>query len=339
MGFGDAIMASALARGLHEHGMKAAFGVCGKSGPRLKWTGYCEEVFTGNPNIAYRGQETQANIIWLPHYKDHTSLRRRVLGYGDEIIGTGLARGMKDRGKLAAFGNGQKILWGPWCEEMFANNPNIARPGSEQCSKLEWIPHYKGARMYNKLKEGKWVWNYDFKVTPGEFFFDEIERRSIEYARQSMDGFVVIEPNVPWQKTVAPNKDWGEEKYQKLTQMLLREGIQVVQFIHKNSRRRLRGVTSLELHKFREAIALLSLAKLYIGPEGGMHHAAAALNLKAVVIMGGFIPPAVVGYVSHINLTGGAEACGNIHRCSHCEKAMQRITVAEVHDAAMGQLQ
>lgn len=262
------------------------------------------------------------------------------MGYGDEIISTGLARGLKQRGKLAAFGDGQRIIWGPWCEEMFANNPNIARPGAERRGGLEWIAHYKGARMYNRQSADKarWLWNYDFKVRPGEFFFDEVERRGIEYWRQSMNGFIVVEPNVPWQKSVAPNKDWGEEKYQHLARLLSRDGIQVVQFIHKNSRRRLRGVAHIEFKKFREAIAALSIARLYVGPEGGMHHAAAAVGTQAVVLMGGFIPPSVVGYDAHANLTGGAEACGSINPCSHCRSAMERISVDEVHKAAMERL-
>jgi len=261
------------------------------------------------------------------------------MGYGDEIIATGLAKGMKERGKLAAFGDGLKILWGPWCEEMFANNPNIARPGSEPCNRLQWIEHYKGHRLYNKQGAGKWLWNYDFKPTPGEFFWSPAERSLINYSRSTLGDFIVIEPNVPWQKTIWPNKDWGEERYRHLTHIFQVHGIQVVQFMHRNSRRRLRGVTSLEFHNFRDAVATLSLAKLYIGPEGGMHHAAAAVGIPAVVIMGGFIPPHVVGYDTHINLTGGAEACGSLTECAHCKRAMERISVDEVYKAAMGKLQ
>src|SRR5215831_10094505 len=106
------------------------------------------------------------------------------MGFGDEIIGTSLAKGMRARGKLAAFGDGQRILWGPWCEEIFANNPNIARPGSAD-KNLEWIAHYKGARLYNKQSADrrKWLWNYDFKVSPGEFFFSDAEQSLINYSR------------------------------------------------------------------------------------------------------------------------------------------------------------
>lgn len=257
------------------------------------------------------------------------------MGYGDEIMGSGLARGAAARGKRIAFGDGRKILWGPWAPEIYHGNPNVAGPGQERLPNLEWIDHYKGNRKYNKHVNGKWVWNYAFKAVPGEFFFDEIERG---IADSFTPGFVVIEPNVPWQKAVAPNKDWGESKFQELARRLLLQGCHLVQFKHKNSRRLIAGADIIELHKFRHAIAVMSRAALYIGPEGGMHHAAAAVGIKAVVLFGGFIPPQVTGYSTHINLTGGAEACGNIGPCRHCQQAMANISVDQVKEAAIGQL-
>jgi len=262
------------------------------------------------------------------------------MGYGDEIIATGLARAVKGTEKRAAFGDGRKILWGPWCEPMFRNNPNIAPPGSEKDRDLEWIKHYKGSRLYNKQSDdkAKWVWNYNFKVVPGEFYWSDSERRAIDSLGRTTRDFVVIEPNLPWQKGCAPNKDWGEEKYVELSRRLQAEGIRVVQFTHDNTRRRLPGAMTMQFATFREAIAALSLASLYVGPEGGMHHAAAAVGIRAVVLMGGFIPPEVVGYEDHINFTDGAKACGSIYACRHCREVMDGIPVDRVFEAAKAQL-
>jgi hypothetical protein len=257
------------------------------------------------------------------------------MGYGDEIIGSGLARGAHARGKQIAFGDGRKILWSQFAPEMYLHNPNVAAPGTEGKTNLEWVAHYKGARKYNRLVNGKWVWNYDFKAAPGEFFFDEIERG---IAANFTPGFLVIEPNVPWQKMVAPNKDWGESKYSELARRLLLQGYRLVQFKHKNSRRLIDGADIIELPKFRHVIAVLSRAALYVGPEGGMHHAAAAVGVKAVVLFGGFIPPQVTGYDLHTNLTGGAEACGHVEPCKHCQRAMANISVDQVKDAIIGQV-
>jgi len=255
------------------------------------------------------------------------------MGFGDEIIGSGLARGAAEKGKRVAFGDGQKIHWSSWCPEIYYNNPNVAPPGSERDLNLIWVDHYKGRRKYNKLVDGKWVWNYDFKPVPGQFFFDQQE---INLASAYKPGFVVIEPNVPWQKEVAPNKDWGEEKYQEVARRLIAEGVKVVQFKHKNSRRIIRGAQVYEIPKFRYVISVLSRAALYIGPEGGMHHAAAAVGIPAVVLFGGFIPPAVTGYDAHINLTGEEDACGNIKPCAHCKRAMDSIPTELVFKAATG---
>lgn len=247
-------------------------------------------------------------------------------------MATGLARGMADRGRLAAFGDGSRIIWGPWSEEMFRYNHNVAKPEQQRSENLVWIAHHKGNRMYNRQRNGKWVWNYDFRVTPGQFFFSDTEKGLANSFPK--DRYTVVEPNVPWHKKVAGNKDWGEENYERVSQKLQRLGHRVVQFVHKSTKRKLAGATYLEFQNFRDAIAVLSRAALYIGPEGGMHHASAAVGVNAVVLMGGFIPPAVVGYDSHVNLTGGAEACGNIEPCVHCRKAMSKITVDEVIESA-----
>ena len=242
-------------------------------------------------------------------------------------MATGMAKGLN--GKRAAFGDGKRIIWGPWSAEIFKNNPHVARPGQEHHDDLEWIDYYKGHRGYNHLNKDRtrWIWNYDFKPKPGRIFFSTDE---LEFAENIGEGYVVIEPNVPWQKSVAVNKDWGLAKYQAVATRLLAAGCDVVQL---SGRDRLRGVRTVETPTMRHALAALARARFAVLPEGGLHHGAAALNIPAVVIFGGFIPPAVTGYVIHTNLTGGAEACGNLRRCNHCRGALDNISVDEVYGA------
>src|SRR5215475_6175318 len=153
------------------------------------------------------------------------------MGYGDEIIASGLAKNTP-AGKRAAFGNGKCIIWGPWSEEIFRHNRRIARPGSEGAGDLHWIKHYKGHRLYNKVDAGRWIWNYEFKVTPGEIFFNG----EMTAGRD----FIYVEPNVPWHKSVAVNKDWGLKNYQAVVDRLIKDGHDVVQSNH--GRDRLMGV-------------------------------------------------------------------------------------------------
>lgn len=255
------------------------------------------------------------------------------MGLGDNLIATGMARGAAKRGNRIAFGNGTKIIWDVNSPEIFRNNPNIAPAGSEHSGNIEWIEFYKGRRKYNRLVGDRWVWNYDFQAAPGEMFFDANENI---FRLGILSGFVLIEPNLPWHKSVAPNKDWGKANYQAVADQLRAEGHDVVQFSF--GRDRLSCVRVIETKSFRQALAALSRAKLAVMPEGGLHHGAAAVGVPAVVLFGGFIPPEVTGYAGHTNLTGGAEACGSLKRCEHCQQAMQKISREEVLAAARERL-
>lgn len=256
------------------------------------------------------------------------------MGLGDNLLATGMARGAKARGKRIAFGDGKRIQWDKHSAEVFRNNPNIAPPGAERDWDVEWLPFYKGNRIYNRQDSAnaRWIWNYEFRAEPGEFFFD---RNEVRNGRRYGKGFVLIEPDVPSWKSVAPNKDWGREKYQDLADRLRKDGFRLAQFRHDKSGPPLTGVEHFKTLGYRDGAAILSHAALFIGPEGGLHHAAAAVGKPGVVIFGGFIPPEVTGYETHTNLTGGATACGRYMPCQHCIETMRRISVEEVYDVAM----
>src|SRR5262245_13082820 len=253
------------------------------------------------------------------------------MGIGDEVMATGFARGAVARGKRIAFGDGRKLIWGPWCQEAFKNNPNIARRPDEPG--VEWCDYYKGHRLYNRLDPARrrWMWNYDFKAKPGEFYFG-----ADEYQFFPMPGAVLIEPNVPWHKSVAVNKDWGLERYQHVVERLRGAGWRVLQSSY--GEKRLHNVDVIKVKSFREAAALVAAVDLLITPEGGLHHAAAGVGTRAIVIFGGFIPPQVTGYEFHINFTGGAEACGSLGKCQHCRQALDRIDVEEIYAIANAEL-
>lgn len=256
------------------------------------------------------------------------------MGWGDQLLASGLARGAKERGKRIAFGDKRKIIWDSRSPDIFRGNPNIASPGSEGADDLDWVRFYKGHRIYNRQAGDRWEWNYDFKAIPGEMFFDDRERQE---SRRYGKGFILIEPALPPGKSVAPNKDWGARNYQIVADRLRNDGHRVVQFSSPGSTP-LQNVQRLRTRSFRDAVSIIRHAKLYIGPEGGLHHAAGAARIPGVVLFGGFIPPQVTGYDIHTNLTGGAEACGSLRPCKHCADAMARISVDEVLDAARERL-
>lgn len=249
------------------------------------------------------------------------------MGYGDELLGSGMARGAAARGKRIAFGDGKRIIWSAHSHEIYRNNPNVAPPGSEGMHDLEWIRHYRGNRLYARSVNGRWIWNMSFSPQRGEVFFSqaEIDAVSVE------PGFILIEPSV---KNTAINKQWPKERYAVLAQTLIAAGHRVAQFTHSGPPIA-SGVGLLRARSFREALVYLRAAALYIGPEGGLHHGAAAVGKRAVVIFGGFISPKTTGYPEHINLFTGGTACGvNARKCPHCVSAMNAITVPTVVAAA-----
>lgn len=254
------------------------------------------------------------------------------MGIGDQIIGTGLAKGAADRGKRIAFGDGRKIIWDHNSDLIFRGNPNIAPLGSEKASDIEWVHFYRGNRLYNRVGNGRWIWDKTWKCKPGEVYLTEDEKR--DGLKHGSD-FIVIEPNVENWKPSAKNKDWGANKYQNVAAKLTQAGYRVVQFDYPRAAIRLKGIGSIQTKSFREAVSVLSNAAMYIGPEGGLHHAAAAVGIPGVVIFGGFLPPSVTGYDMHVNLTGGVEACGSFSTCEHCRKAMESISAEEVISSSM----
>ena len=241
-----------------------------------------------------------------------------------------MARGAADRHKRVAFGDGRRIKWDVNSDIILRFNPNVARPGSEAARDLEWIDFYKGHRKYNRASADRWIWNYDFRPTPGEVFLLPTE---YNFGKVAFDS-IIIEPCVPSRKLCVENKRWPHERYDEVARQLIDAGHSVLQLVHRDTTHRIPGARQVGCGNIRLALSALAHAELYIGPEGGLHHGAAAMGTPAVVLFGGFVPPQVTGYDMHTNLTGGAEACGSFMKCEHCLAAMRAISVDEVVAAA-----
>jgi ADP-heptose:LPS heptosyltransferase len=258
------------------------------------------------------------------------------MGIGDQLIASGLAReAWTKRGVKIAFGHSGRVIWDKHSSEIFQNNPNVCFPGNEGKQKVEWVPFYKGNRLYNKSGGTHWVWNPDWKSVPGEIYLTHGEKVAGDRAGKD---FILIEPNVVRWKSSAANKDWGHHNYQAVANKIVKAGKDVAQFVHGESGPLLYGVRTIKTRNFRDATAVLRNARLYLGSEGGLHHAAAAFDVPGVVLFGGFIPPSVTGYDVHTNLTGSDRFCGSFKPCKHCREAMDSISADRVFDAAMERL-
>jgi len=241
------------------------------------------------------------------------------VGFGDALLGTGIARKAREKhpNRPICIGDGTSIEWVP---DVHDNNPHLSRTIVPGCI---WVQCHKGFRPYadnERSTADKFVWKRDFKASPGEIFLTDEEKEKWADFKDS----VYIEPNIKgW---LGPNKDWGFDRWQEVVNRMPH-----VSFVQGQGRT-LDGVnvTQLDTESFRDACGLLYHCSLFVGTDGGMHHAAAAFGKKAVVIWGGYTHPRNLGYDFHTNLHAGVEPCGNTKPCDHCKRAMDKITVEMV---------
>lgn len=241
------------------------------------------------------------------------------MGWGDEIMVTGMARRLQERNPLQVRVVDKRGR--PRWSAIWAGNPRLAPP--DFAGPVQLLCNGPGRRPYvERESDERWVWR-DWICPVGEIHFSARERAFA--ARHA--GRVIIEPQL--KPGASPNKDWGARRWAELAQRLLRDQLPVARFGGLGDAL-LPGVEVIPSGNFREACAVLAQARLALLPEGGLHHAAAALGTPSVVIFGGFISPRQTGYPHQVNLFTGGKPCGMRRRCAHCLQAMQRISVDEV---------
>lgn len=259
------------------------------------------------------------------------------MGWGDDIMSTAWARRakQKDPDALVFLGaEGKRIEW----TEVFEGNPNIAHPKQLKALKPKvFVPHYTGNRPYIKgtSEDGRIIYASDHRTEKGDIFLQPAE---IEWARQELvraigrhDGFILIEPHV--KGTFAGNKAWLWDRWREVAEKVQAPIIQTGSI----NRPLLPKAQLIETKTIRQAFAVLSLAACVVVTDGALHHAAAALDVPAVVLWGARTNPLILGYPDQSNLwTGQGDGCGAMLECKHCIDGMNAITVDMVLSAIEG---
>lgn len=248
------------------------------------------------------------------------------MGYGDEIMVTGEARRLQERDPrpVLVVGHDGMPRWHP----LWEHNPRLVRDRKGEFQELRNGPRcrpyvdyaamrrdfasvFPGRPFTTKVRDARLPWRYtNWRSTPGELYLPRFESR----------GTVVIEPHM--KPSGSPNKQWGWERWQELVRLMDLSWVQ----LGPPGTRILEGVRHLSTPTFLDARAPLSGASAAVLPEGGLHHAAAALGIPAVVIFGGMTSPANTGYDLHVNLFEPEDGpCGQRVACEHCERAMAAI--------------
>lgn len=242
------------------------------------------------------------------------------MGIGDELMAAGEACRHRE-----TYGCGPVVITDRMGRqrnhEIFRFSPDVAQPGEDG----EKLMNCGKARPYIDWPAStpqRWAFK-PYKPYPARLVIPhEIRLWAAQFA-----GCVAVEPNI--KPGASPNKDWGWWNWQGLVSACPVPWLQIGQA----GARRLSGVRFVECPSFIHAAAVLATVRLAVLPEGGLHHAAAAVGCRAVVIFGGYVSPDNTGYDGHINLFTGGEPCGNRLACVHCRSAMKAITVETVLDA------
>ena len=248
------------------------------------------------------------------------------MGYGDEIMAAGQARV-----EAARRGGPVHIVdrhGRPRRSELWQGLDWIAAHGAAAAGQVVNGPQ---ARPYLKslsLAAGAVFTDWRARDHPGAIALNAVERGFAKQVLARLGAFVVIEPLIA--RDGNPNKDWGWERWAGLARRI--GDLNPVQLGPKGIRL-LPGARHIETRSFRYACAVLARARGAVLPEGGLHHAAAALDIPAAVIFGGHISPETTGYPGHVNLFTGGTACGAWRPCDHCAAAMAAIAPSEVERA------
>lgn len=238
------------------------------------------------------------------------------VGLGDWVMSSAQVKEANERtGKKVMLGDGVKYYYE---NQVFKNNPRMAKPG-EDCV---WVANYGGNRPYIRGSIDKhFVFNDDWKPTPGELWLGKDEEIPVpDYP------YIVVEPEVKNKFAHGVNKAWPTEYWS----IVSKEPLPFIQL----------GTTNtpifplLRTDTFRQALSILSKASLFVGTDGALHHAAAALGIPAVVIWTGFSSPRHLGYDSHVNLHDGGEPCGFYGgTCEHCKAIAKNLHPNRVLEA------
>lgn len=223
------------------------------------------------------------------------------MGIGDWIMASADVREANLKtGRKVKLGDGRREFNEP---AIFTGNPRI----SDGTDGFVWVPNYPGNRPYIKGNNGKrLLFNDQYAPTAGELFLN---------ATRSVKPYIVVEPDVNSKYLHTLNKAWPYFKE------LVKHDLPWVQLGTREP-----ITTQIKTENFRDALEILNHAALFVGTDGALHHAAAALGVPAVVIWTGFSSPRHLGYPDHINIHDGSEPCGTYANvCPHCLKKASEI--------------
>lgn len=258
------------------------------------------------------------------------------MGFGDSIMVASIAK------RIHAMTN-QRVVpvdakWEPYWDALWDGLSYMQRSLSfGGITPLRNAPHAE--RPYYSGVEGNRILWRKWDIAPGEIRLTEEERAWA--ARAMPRPRIVLGWDFKELGGGGANKNWGAESWAQVSVAFPRGTF--VQLRAPEAMLLAACEFAIETPTFRHACAILERSLGYVGHEGGLHHAAAALGKPAVVVFGGYISPEVTGYDTHTNLYVPDEhyplGCGTVTPCEHCRESMSKITVEQVVNATKAMIQ
>ena len=281
------------------------------------------------------------------------------MGLGGYLCWTAAAREICERVQgskvLPVEMHGQ--LMRPIVSEIFFNNPRIAQNLSESNNQY-CIPMILNNHSANYCKHDEpthAVHRYDKHIIEQicevygiedpklkcELYLteDEIQIANLVSEAFSNKKYVVIEPQSNDEYSI--NKVYPIEKWQKIADDLNSMGLNVVQVGRGTSTKKLKGISDLTGQTtFRSASAIIASADLFVSSEGGLMHAANAVETKSVIVYSGFISPVMTGYTENTNIWVGKDhgPCGMKTKCEKCYNSMKSHDCSEIVESVASAL-
>jgi hypothetical protein len=269
------------------------------------------------------------------------------MGFGDYILLSGKLRELKRTLPSVQF-TGRNLEGKFFFETIFRHNPFLTR--TQDFDPLKpWVELQKIQTGVGDDKLGNIVWDKNINPIRGDLFFDEEEIRwarsaLAETTKNTRGGarYVFVAPvatasrqlngvSVEYEHKV--NKEWPRRHWESLIRM--RPSETFIMTGPPQYRDKLPAGAHFIETDFRQACAVLGLCDAYVGIEGGLHHAAAALGVPGIVFFGHWNTPAVTGYGTHINLHFNRRnfyGCGSLKRCPTCESWLSNLSPRIVSD-------
>ena len=257
-------------------------------------------------------------------------------GMGDTLMFGTIAHEMKMKSSLVIEVNSSY-------PELFNGNPDIdivSSSARRRAFLLKRLPKNKVISPKYWLGEGHQPGNHILKIlcekagVPGVIdcrTYIHLTNSELEKVPHSMRGGIVFQSQgkLDW----GINKNWYPDRFQEIVNYF-KDILPVIQVGSGNDAFLSGCIDMRDKTSLRSAAAILYWSRCFVGQVGGLMHLARAVDIRSVIIYGGFEAPWQSGYDVNCNIYSKI-ACSPCWKMKEClpRKCMDNISSSEVIEA------